>query len=346
MKSTKYYIILISLVSFKLYGAVLPVNPGELLYGIVTRIGDELDSVYETTTNIDSKVDSLAIAVNNVSIQDALIYDTVTVIDSKVDVVDTKVNGISAQDALIYNTALQINSQVSSLIETSTAMDELIYKTVTEIDTKIDTVLVDIDNVSAQNVMLYNLESVIDSKVDEIRSFPDFVQTATLYTSQGINSKTSRYFYTVFTGNSNSFFEGYVASLKNNNVNNRVIRISAIGITTTALTIGSASLSSLVVRKNATLSGASFTDIDPINSDMQSDTSATWTASTGTLVYGIDLWSSGGGTLKPIGIKFKNISKETYSIILAPGEVLTFNMIPDGNINYRLHVLWEEIINY
>ena len=98
MNIRKYMIALILIGFYQSYATVLPITPGETLYGIVTRIGSELDTISGGTT--DSQINELLIAVNNISAQDALIYSTVTQIDSKADTLLVNVNNISAQDAL------------------------------------------------------------------------------------------------------------------------------------------------------------------------------------------------------------------------------------------------------
>ena len=194
--------------------------------------------IYNTVTQIDTKADTLLVNVNNISARDALIYSTVTQIDTKVDTLLINVNNISVQDALIYATALQISSQVSALATSTSgsggccnsAQDALTYNTVTSIDTKVDTLLINVNNLSCQDVLIYNISSEIDSKVDTLRTFPEFAQTPTGFSSEKILANTSRYF---FQSTTKSIFAGsgetYLMSLFNSGTNNRVVRISGLG---------------------------------------------------------------------------------------------------------------------
>lgn len=286
MKSTKYYIILISLVSFKLYGAVLPVNPGESLYGIVTRIGDELDIVYETTTNIDSKV----------------------------DVLDTKVNGISAQDALIYDTA-------------------------TQIDSKVDIINTTVNNISAQDVLIYNAVSAMDSKVDLLKVFPDFVQTPTTFSSVSIEANTSRYFYQSATLQPLGNAELPILSIFNNSTST-IVRVSALG--GGVVQNPSGVFGAVKFYKNATLTGANFSPVYSGESVMLQDTSATEFSGDKVVFQVANVFSTAGGAA---ALPLTFIPKESYCILVLPGETLTATVEPIGTgSTYQAIMLWEEII--
>jgi hypothetical protein len=72
----------------------------------------------------------------------------------------------------------------------------------------------------------------------------------------------------------------------------------------------------LNVRKNATVTGTSFTSVNS-NSIMSYSTAGTYTAATGTLVLSVPVGTYGNG---PIGVL---IPQATYQVLMEPGDIIT-----------------------
>lgn len=340
MKQKKYIVAVILLVTYAhLYTNVQPIISGEGFYGIVSRIGTSMDQANSGISTIETQLQS--ISGSTIDTLSSVVENLGSNIDTLVD----NTNTLSAQDVLIYNTTTQIDAKVDNLtvaVNNMSVQDTLIYNTVTEIDTKVDTLNTKVNTISAQNVLLYNLESVIDSKVDEIRSFPDFVQAPTAFQSQGINAKTSRYFFTKRTIGLNAT-EKQVFSFRNDSVST-VVRISAVGCgLDLSLGAGSGNAISTWVSlyKNATLSLESFSSFDP-SSVLSINTAGTFTG--GTQVYELQAGITADGAPRA----FEYLPKELYSVIIAPGEILTVaaGMGTSTGDTSSIIIMWEEIINY
>ena len=135
--------------------------------------------------------------------------------------------------------------------------------------------------------------------------------------------------------------ETHVLTLRNkstfNSVTNRTeVRIAAIGG-------GGTDFSNTIVlfriRKNATVTGTSFSDIDANNSVIEFSTAGTYSASTGTETFLIANNTFGSGP----GIEF--IPKSEYPIIFLPGETITLTaeILQSTNVPVLGTLSWEEL---
>jgi hypothetical protein len=178
---------------------------------------------------------------------------------------------------------------------------------------------------------------MIESQIEELRVIPDFVQTPTGFNSYSIQANTSRYFSQRTQATITAGTDVYVMTLYNNGVHDRVVRIS--GVALSSFSDGYVSQLRLSFYKDSTLTAPSFSSIT--GSDIEIDT--TGSAVLGTQVFDV-YGASGGNPAYPKSL-LKFIPKEVYSVILAPGEVVTITDTSTTNHTLLCSIMWEEIIN-
>jgi hypothetical protein len=136
--------------------------------------------------------------------------------------------------------------------------------------------------------------------------------------------------------------ETHVLTIRNNNTfgsnnapNKIMVRIAAFGGGPIASTSQSATMR---LRKNATVTGTTFTNVNSTNSVMAVSTAGTYSAGTGTIyLVQPSLTYSNGPNIN-------YIPKDTYEIILCPGETATVTVVRNNAVTQTITgvVLWEE----
>jgi hypothetical protein len=136
------------------------------------------------------------------------------------------------------------------------------------------------------------------------------------------NNSSYRYFQFNNTITTASTAETLVFNLRNaatfnNRPNKIVVRITGVGGTPN-VAAGTTNSCTFLIRKNATVAGASYSSVSSGNSVMESSTAGTYSAGTGTTLFGYSMQSAGNG----YGPLF--FGDNPYLITLFPGETLTF----------------------
>ncbi len=148
-----------------------------------------------------------------------------------------------------------------------------------------------------------------------------------------------RYFQTNNTVSNPAITETHVLTIRNktnfqSKVNKIEVRIAAFG---GGATNNSNESTNMRLRKDATVTGTTFTDIDADNSVMEVSTAGTFSAGTGQTKLIRPTQARGNGP----SIEF--IPKDVYEITLLPGETATITAVSNsGNSTVLGGVAWEE----
>ena len=151
----------------------------------------------------------------------------------------------------------------------------------------------------------------------------------------GIIGQPNNNSYRYYQANSQNSLIIRNATVFNNQPNNIMVRCSGVGGSPMNL-LNNISISLI---KNGTITGTSFTNIDPINSVVQiSVTTGTYTAGTGTQVFYTFI-----NSLANLGVQ--DLAPDSYVVTIAPGETLTViaNQIGSNTpAGYIIGIAWEE----